>query len=332
MNAIAEKNPKWSIIKGLISSLLPFTLLYFYFTAIKVLCVDSLRFNSTSLYIYLIYTAMISYIIINYVRTMNDNKVTTFDRFPFTYHDISRDKRIEVSMAVKEQVIDKQVKDKIVCEYCLVYKPPRSAHCKECGRCFLKRVSHCYFLETCIGFHNQKFFVLLLASLIVHGMAVIIAFIIALKTTPLYKMVAVRKNQEYTLVFEAHFIISIVIAFIEVLICTCYLVFHLYLIFRNETNLERKALNLYKMNDDALDYVFTQGLVTLNTPDLNRDTANPYFLGYYKNVREVFGDGKWEWALPTYTMKGNGTEFELNCAKEELKAKTLVPVIPEHVI
>lgn len=330
MNAMVETNSKRLIMKGLISSLLPFTLIYFYFTVIKVLCVDTLRFNGTSLYIYLTYTMLLSYIIINYVRILNDNKVTTFDRFPFTYHDISRDKRIDVSMAVKEQVINKQVKDKIVCAHCFVYKPPRSTHCKECGRCFLKRVSHCYFMETCVGFHNQKFFVLFLISLLVHNTFIIIAFIIALKTVPLYRMVALKQNQEYRLVFREHFIISVIVAFIEIPPSLWFLVFHLYLILRNETNLERKALNLYRMGGNALDYIFTQGLITLNTPNLSRNIANPYFLNFRKNFREVFGDNIWEWALPTYSTKGNGTEFEMNYAEEELKAKTLTPAIPEQ--
>lgn len=36
--------------------------------------------------------------------------------------------------------------------------PPRSHHCKHCGKCILKRDQHCYFTGSCVGFFNQKFF------------------------------------------------------------------------------------------------------------------------------------------------------------------------------
>ena len=36
--------------------------------------------------------------------------------------------------------------------------PPRSHHCKQCGKCILKRDHHCFFTGSCVGFFNQKFF------------------------------------------------------------------------------------------------------------------------------------------------------------------------------
>lgn len=38
--------------------------------------------------------------------------------------------------------------------------PPRSHHCVLCNKCVLKRDHHCFFTGTCVGFYNQRFFVM----------------------------------------------------------------------------------------------------------------------------------------------------------------------------
>jgi len=40
--------------------------------------------------------------------------------------------------------------------------PPRAYHCSYCGKCMLKRVHHCFLTTSCIGFHNQKHFIIFL--------------------------------------------------------------------------------------------------------------------------------------------------------------------------
>ncbi|CAH1792502.1 unnamed protein product [Owenia fusiformis] len=46
------------------------------------------------------------------------------------------------------------------CAICSIKPPPRSHHCPLCDRCVLKRDHHCFFITTCIGYHNQKYFIL----------------------------------------------------------------------------------------------------------------------------------------------------------------------------
>ncbi|WAR18327.1 ZDH24-like protein [Mya arenaria] len=48
------------------------------------------------------------------------------------------------------------------CFTCQVDTPPRSFHCSYCGKCMLKRVHHCFITSSCIGFHNQKYFIMFL--------------------------------------------------------------------------------------------------------------------------------------------------------------------------
>lgn len=47
------------------------------------------------------------------------------------------------------------------CKTCEVPAPPRSHHCPICEHCILKRDHHCFLVGTCIGFYNQRFFVIL---------------------------------------------------------------------------------------------------------------------------------------------------------------------------
>jgi len=45
------------------------------------------------------------------------------------------------------------------CPVCLLMTPPRSHHCKICNCCVLKHDHHCFFTASCVGFNNQRYFV-----------------------------------------------------------------------------------------------------------------------------------------------------------------------------
>jgi palmitoyltransferase len=56
------------------------------------------------------------------------------------------------------------------CTLCMLMAPPRSFHCRICRHCILKREHHCYFTASCIGFHNQRHFIVLVFHLSVGAM------------------------------------------------------------------------------------------------------------------------------------------------------------------
>lgn len=51
-----------------------------------------------------------------------------------------------------------------VCRTCNILKPARSKHCSLCKRCVAKADHHCVFINSCVGYGNQHWFILLLAS------------------------------------------------------------------------------------------------------------------------------------------------------------------------
>lgn len=48
------------------------------------------------------------------------------------------------------------------CPMCTLYKPDRCHHCRVCETCVLRMDHHCPWIANCVGFHNYKFFLLLL--------------------------------------------------------------------------------------------------------------------------------------------------------------------------
>ncbi|KLT45715.1 zf-DHHC-domain-containing protein, partial [Cutaneotrichosporon oleaginosum] len=46
------------------------------------------------------------------------------------------------------------------CRKCDAWKPDRCHHCRSCRQCVLKMDHHCPWLDNCVGYHNQKSFVL----------------------------------------------------------------------------------------------------------------------------------------------------------------------------
>ena len=54
-----------------------------------------------------------------------------------------------------------------LCGVCRELKPPRAHHCSDCQRCVLKMDHHCPWVDNCVGFRNQRYFLQFLGSVVV---------------------------------------------------------------------------------------------------------------------------------------------------------------------
>ncbi|XP_060081547.1 probable palmitoyltransferase ZDHHC24 [Ylistrum balloti] len=55
------------------------------------------------------------------------------------------------------------------CRVCVMDTPPRSHHCKVCNVCILKRDHHCWFATGCIGYHNHRYYVVMVTYMVITG-------------------------------------------------------------------------------------------------------------------------------------------------------------------
>eukprot|EP00826_Nyctotherus_ovalis_P045723 TRINITY_DN5089_c0_g1_i12.p1 TRINITY_DN5089_c0_g1~~TRINITY_DN5089_c0_g1_i12.p1 ORF type:complete len:196 (-),score=28.95 TRINITY_DN5089_c0_g1_i12:47-634(-) len=89
----------------------------------------------------------------------NINSLSTNQTFP---NDI--DSSAVVANPVEEATIRQLLK---VCGECNVLNPPCSYHCRSCNRCVARCNTHYTWINNCIGYYNQRPFIVFLVYLII---------------------------------------------------------------------------------------------------------------------------------------------------------------------
>ena len=69
---------------------------------------------------------------------------------------VSTDSNVDINRADNIKFLDSVLSKK--CKKCNSVKPPQSHHCSICKRCIARMDHHCPWVNNCVGFYNQKFF------------------------------------------------------------------------------------------------------------------------------------------------------------------------------
>jgi hypothetical protein len=177
------------------------------------------------------------------------------------------------------------------CKWCKKFKPDRCHHCKVCGMCILKMDHHCPWIYNCVGFHNYKYFFLLLlyavidTHLIVWTMSDSVAWY-------------VEDGASFRRTFMALFCVTLAASLSIIL--TLFWLFHVWLMFKGLTTIE--FCEKRTKTKDPKEATFCE----LIFGDVYRSNFDRSPLG---NVRAVLGDWTILWLLPVCPPSGSGLFF-----------------------
>jgi hypothetical protein len=177
------------------------------------------------------------------------------------------------------------------CRHCKKYKPDRCHHCRTCRLCILKMDHHCPWLYNCVGFHNAKYFFLLLlySALDCH---------LVMWTMPETVSRLVNNGTPFTETFVVLFAESL--AVVLGILLTLFFCFHVCLILLGMTTIEYS---------EKIDWKKTGGSNCPCLPPMSGDCASPYYRGPLGNIKAMLGDSVLLWLLPVSPPSGNGLDF-----------------------
>jgi len=183
-----------------------------------------------------------------------------------------------------------------ICLKCCIIKPDRCSHCKSCQKCILKRDHNCPWLNKCIGYSNQKYYICMLTYL-----TSMFSFILTSLFCTVFdklKLVHSNFNKDSSLFFNLSIEerANMIYIFILYLLCVlficpiCLLLINTYcLAFANLTNIEQN---------------FPPFITDINESD-RRATM-------WENFKEIFGSSYLLAYLPLWTTPGDGENFSFN--------------------
>ncbi|XP_053555174.1 palmitoyltransferase ZDHHC15 isoform X1 [Bombina bombina] len=172
------------------------------------------------------------------------------------------------------------------CDRCQVIKPDRCHHCSVCHMCVLKMDHHCPWVNNCIGFSNYKFFLLFLAY------SMLYCTYIACTVFKYFLLYWTGDLTNGRAKFHVLFLLFVALMFFISL--TFLFGYHCWLVGFNRTTLEAFSAPVFQSGPDK----------------------NGFYLGFCKNLEEVFGRDKKMWLIPVFTSLGNGLSFPMRTINE----------------
>ena len=164
------------------------------------------------------------------------------------------------------------------CLRCHKKKPDRAHHCSQCNRCNLKMDHHCNWIANCVGYHNYKYFFLM----VFYGSIAIGLFMITF-----WECVVVVLNDSTSSTAKCFFVVlvySLLIMLGMAVIGFC--CFHIWLITNNFTTIEYCE----KKRKEVAGY----------------ETSPFDFGSAYKNFQAALGPNAFSWLLPTSYRESSG--------------------------
>lgn len=179
------------------------------------------------------------------------------------------------------------------CRYCATYKPDRTHHCRSCKRCILKMDHHCPWINNCVGFYNQKFFILFVYYAFLGCLFASVTGVMALKRA----LFIIGEEEGKQVVVAAVQVICYCLTTIFGVALLFFAVFHTMLVLKGRTTIE-----MHEIRDPA-----------------RARMVRKYNLGWKRNWKKVFGNNWLYWFLPVrWSIDGDGLSFESNMDEQQM--------------
>mmetsp|Transcript_33192 Transcript_33192/g.6008 ORF Transcript_33192/g.6008 Transcript_33192/m.6008 type:complete len:169 (+) Transcript_33192:198-704(+) len=143
---------------------------------------------------------------------------------------------------------DPESKRRRYCLMCHVFKPERCHHCSTCNRCVLNMDHHCPWINNCVGFHNRKYFLLLLMYVIISTYMITFGCLSTIHELILHIWQTRKINELKDLLIISSYTFNCLLA----VVLSLFIRFHLTLVSRNSTtieNMDKTPLNQRRVYD-----------------------------------------------------------------------------------
>lgn len=183
------------------------------------------------------------------------------------------------------------------CMKCKVWKPDRCHHCSSCNRCILRMDHHCPWFASCIGYHNQKYFIQNLAYIATFSgycFFALGAILLDFFQAKSYQQNFLSLNLVFLFIIGLVFLISVGL----------FGLFLMWLVTKNTTTIEFQE----RSSGDKFQYEF----------DGKNKKVNIYDLGKLNNWKSIMGNNWLYWVTPVgFTQKSiespvNGVNFAVD--------------------